>query len=143
MAKIKYLGSADIVTLEKGENFGGRLAEPLTKKVEWRGDSGHLVDSDEVGLSEAALSLLLEDKERFKDVSDLQVYPTSVNEHTFRGLPKSTKADSEPAAASEGGSEGSPTPVVAEGGQSVAGGAAATAPVGGSTVGRRGTSAAS
>jgi hypothetical protein len=146
MAKIKYLGSADYAVLERGENFGGRLAEPLTKRVEFAATSGHLVDSEEAGLSPEAVALLLEDKERFKDVSDLSVIPTSLNEQIFRGLPKSQKDEQQPAQAGQGeqqpaqAGQGEDKPVVAEGGQSASGGAAggaAGAAPGGSTTSTR------
>lgn len=117
MAKIKYLGSADRVLVEKGENFSGRLADPLTKTVEWNAGNNFLIDSDEAGLSAEALSLLLEDKVRFKDVSDLKKIPTSLNEQIFRGLGKNDKAEDDAA----------DVPVVPVGGQSVE-------PVGGQSV---------
>ncbi len=88
MAKIKYLGSSHTRRLEKGENFGGRLAEPLSQDVEWTLDNGHLVDTSELGLSDAALELLLEDED-FKDVSDLQRIPTSLGQQLWRGAKKS------------------------------------------------------
>lgn len=136
MAKIKYLGTADVCVLEKGENFGGRLAEPLPKRVEWNVDSAHLIDSDEAGLSADALTLLLEDRDRFKDVSDMSRIPTSLNEQIFRAMPKGETveqteeprpAEATPDATVEGGQ-------VVDGGQSVTG----TAPRAGarSTTGR-------
>lgn len=93
MAKIKYLGSADRVTIKKGENFAGRLATPTTTDLVWEADKGHLLDTEGLDLSPEAIELLLEDKVRFKDVSDLQRIPTSLNEQIFRGMPKS-EADS-------------------------------------------------
>lgn len=143
MAKIKYLGSADRVVLEKGENFAGRLADPLAKEVVWDVSDNHLVDSDEAGLSADAVALLVEDKERFKDVTDMKRIPTSLNEQIFKGLPASS-ADAGVDLVNEDGS-------AQVGGQSLAtdastatagtsGGTAGTAPVGGSTSGRGGRS---
>lgn len=88
MAKIKYMGSADRRILAKGENFGGRLADPLEKEVVWDTNSAHLVDSDEAGLSTEAVELLLEDS-NFKDVTDNKKIPASLNEQIFKGYGRS------------------------------------------------------
>lgn len=85
--QIKYLGSSHNRVLEKGEDFGGRLSEPLTKTVEWTLENGHLVDAEEAGLSETALELLLEDEE-FKDVTDLARVPTSLGQQLWKGAKK-------------------------------------------------------
>jgi hypothetical protein len=90
MANIKYLGSSHVRRLEKGEDFGGRLKEPLSQDIEWNLDNNHLIDTDELGLSDAALELLLEDEE-FKDVSDLDRIPTSLGQQLWRGAKKTSK----------------------------------------------------
>lgn len=110
MAKIKYLGSADVARLEKGENFSGRLATPLSKDVEFTAANNHLIDTDEAGLSAEAVELILEDKDRFRDVTNLKKIPTSLNEQIFRGLGKNKDNDDEAEA---------DVPVVPVGGQSV------------------------
>lgn len=131
MAKIKYLGTADRVLVEKGENFSGRLADPLTKTVEWNVDSNHLIDSDEAGLSKEAVELLLEDKERFRDVTDLKKIPTSLNEQIFQGLGKNDKVDDEADVVA--------SPVVPVGGQGVEPGAAPAPATGSATTPARST----
>lgn len=107
--KLKYMGTSDYRVLEKGENFGGQLAEPLTKRVVWSPQNNHLVDTDEAGLSAEAVELLLaleglvygegntlsadeQDQDtgkvikEFKDVTDLKVIPPSLHQATFLGL---------------------------------------------------------
>lgn len=132
MAKIKYMGGADVVTLAKGEKFGGRLADGLPKEVTFDADNSHLIDTDEVGLPEEAVTLLLEDN-RFKDVSDLKRIPTNTNEQVFRGM----SASVEPTEAPDGSA---PTGAAATGGGG-GGGTAGTStsgtatPTGGSTRG--------
>lgn len=132
MAKIKYLGTADIAVLERGEDFGGRLGEPLTKRVEFNYNTNrHVVDSDEVGLSDEAVALLVEDTDRFKDVTDVSRVPTSLHEQMFRGLPKSQGAEvalsQEPSKTAPSGSQDAPQDApVASGGQSVEGTAPST-----------------
>lgn len=99
MAKrVKYLGSADRRILPKGENFGGQLAEPLDKDLEWTPETNHILDLEEEGVSEEAVSLILE-QDDFRDVTDLKRIPASENEKIFRGAPSST----EPAGSSGGG----------------------------------------
>lgn len=106
MAKIKYMGTSDYRVLEKGHDFGGQLADPLTKEVVWSPENNHLVDSDEAGLSAEAVELLLavegtvygegstlaEGEQstartiaEFKDVTDMKTIPSSLNQITYRG----------------------------------------------------------
>lgn len=87
MPKIKYLGTAHVRRVDKGTDFGGRLAEPLTADIVWDLDHHHLVDTDDLGLSEEAVELLLEDP-NFRDVSDLKRIPSSLGEQLWRGAPK-------------------------------------------------------
>lgn len=107
--KLKYMGTSDYRVLEKGEDFGGQLAEPLKKRVVWSPQNNHLVDSEDAGLSPEACDLLLameglvygegntlsEDEQdqdtgkvikEFKDVTDLKVIPPSLHQSTFLGL---------------------------------------------------------
>lgn len=86
MSKVKYMGASDFVKLDEGENWGGRLAEPLEKEVLFSKDSGHLVDTEEAGLSEEAVELLLEDETRFKDVTGLKRIPANAYEKMFGGV---------------------------------------------------------
>lgn len=132
MAKrVKYLGSADIRVLPKGENFGGQLADPLDKDLEWNHENHHLLDLEEEGVSKEAVELILE-QDDFRDVTDLKRIPSSTNEQMFRGAPSS----SEPAPGSAGGTGGSggTTGRTAAGGSTGGGGTAGTAG-GGTTAG--------
>jgi hypothetical protein len=145
VAKIKYLGTADRVILKRGENFAGRLADPLGAQVEWNAANHHLIDSEEAGLSEEALALLLEDDARFKDVTDMKRIPSSLNEQIFKGHKATVAADGEPepvedvdqtanlVAPAKGGRAGRPGGQAVEGAGSPTGGT--TAAVGGSTAG--------
>lgn len=87
MAKILYKGSADVVTIEKGHDFHGRLADPITKDVVWNWDNNHLVDTDEHELSAEAVELIVEDKDRFQDVTDLKRIPASGPAKMWRSAP--------------------------------------------------------
>jgi hypothetical protein len=104
--KIKYMGTSDNRVLEKGEDFGGQLAEPISQRVAWTVANNHLVDSEEAGLSDEAVELLLglegtvygeadlvepdestaKSIKEFKDVTDLKVIPPSLHQQTYLGL---------------------------------------------------------
>jgi hypothetical protein len=84
VAKVKYLGTADRVIIRKGEKFAGRLSEGTTQDLVWDGSNNHLLDTDEAGLSEEALALLLEDDARFKDVTDMKRIPSSSTSRSSR-----------------------------------------------------------
>lgn len=83
--QIKYLGTAHIRLLEKGESWNKRLKDGLSKDVSWSIDNHFLVDTEEAGLSDDAVELLLEDPE-FKDVTDLQRIPVSAAENLWHGI---------------------------------------------------------
>jgi hypothetical protein len=145
VAKVKYLGTADRVIIRKGEKFAGRLSEGTTQDLVWDGSNNHLLDTDEAGLSEEALALLLEDDARFKDVTDMKRIPSSLNEQIFKGHKATVAADGEPepvedvdqtanlVAPAKGGRAGRPGGQAVEGAGSPTGGT--TAAVGGSTAG--------
>jgi hypothetical protein len=88
--KIKYVGSSHVRRLDKGEDFGGRLAKPLEKKVEWNFANNHIVDAGEAGLSDAAVELLLEQQADMFDSGqydeDDPEQPT--DENTIQTLPE-------------------------------------------------------
>lgn len=96
--KIKYLGSSTVRRLEKGEDWGGRLAAPLETAVVFGDANRQLIDTDEAGLSDEAVELLLEDPD-FKDVTDAKRIPSSLHEKMFLGhgatirLPESDDPD--------------------------------------------------
>lgn len=91
MAKIKYMGRSDVRVIEKNEDFGGQLAEKTTKEIRWDWDNKHIIDTDEVGLSETAVTLLLLDPE-LKDVSNLDRIPTNEAQQIWRAMPKTEDA---------------------------------------------------
>jgi hypothetical protein len=140
MAKVKYMGSADVRRLEKGDDFGGRLADPIGVDLEWSRDNKFVVDTDEAGLSAEAVELLLSEAD-FKDVSDLKRIPTSLNEQIFGGLPAEPKAVSGTDGEDADAVDTAPVSGKKSGGKPVGdGGAAAgtsTTTVGGSTAGPR------
>lgn len=86
---IKYLGAAHNRVLDKGEDFGGRLGTPLPKRVEWNLANNHMVKSDDAGLSDAAIELLLEmegdqfDSGQYED-ADEDGYAEASEENTIR-----------------------------------------------------------
>lgn len=85
MARIKYMGSADVREIEKGETFAGRLAEPTSKTLTFSRENNFVLDTEEAGLSDDAVALLLTD-DQFKDVTNLSRIPLSLNEKIFQGL---------------------------------------------------------
>lgn len=90
--RIKYMGNADVRRLEKGEDFGGRLGEPLDGEIEWNWDNNHVIDTDDhSSADEEFWNLLLEDPD-FKNVTDLKRIPTNAAQQTWRGMPKSEDA---------------------------------------------------
>ena len=113
--KLKYMGSADVRQLLKGDDFGGQLATPLKKDVRFTRANSWVVDSDEVELSDAALEVLLAERlesgaPAFRDVSGKELIPTNLHQQIFLGMRKTTevelsdeeqKADAETAAAAD------------------------------------------
>lgn len=84
--KIQYRGTSDVVRILAGEDWGGRLADPISQKVEWNRKNNHLVSTDDVGLSDAAVELLLEDTDRFLDVTDREVIPINGWQKMWGGM---------------------------------------------------------
>lgn len=85
MSKVKYMGMSDVRLVEAGEDFGGRLANPLENDVQWDKDNNWIVDTEEVGLPAEAVDLLVAE-DLFLDVTDLEVYPVNQVQSTFYGL---------------------------------------------------------
>jgi hypothetical protein len=79
------MGISDVRRVEAGENFGGRLAEPLSQDVQWDISNHWVVDTEEVGLPDDAVALLVSE-DNFLDVTDLDVYPVNLCQSTFYGL---------------------------------------------------------
>lgn len=83
--KLKYMGVSHAHTLDKGDDFGGRLAEPLSQTVSFDRSNNWVVNTDEVGLSEDAVAIILTDRD-FKDVSDMPRIPLNKHQTTFLGM---------------------------------------------------------
>jgi hypothetical protein len=131
MAKVKYMGVADVRTIPKGTDFDGRLANPTTKDLVFNRANRWIIDTDESDLSAEAVELLLAE-EGFKDVSDLKVIPSNEHQTTFLGHKKTDTAATEAVAAAASEDDDDQNP-------SGAGDAAApVTTVGGSTAGRGG-----
>lgn len=88
--QIKFMGSSHIHTLEKGDNFGGRLGEGIPKKVVFDTDNSWVVDAAEVGLTDAAVDVLIESGD-FKDVTGMERIPTNLHQQIFLSMPASEK----------------------------------------------------
>jgi hypothetical protein len=93
--KIKYIGIADRAVLDEGEDFGGRLAKPLKKKIVWDWGNRHIVDAGKAGLSDEALELLLADDTRFIDVSNDKIVPLGLHEKTWKAMREAPSEDTE------------------------------------------------
>jgi hypothetical protein len=128
--KIKYMGSSHIRSIPKGESFGGRLAEPTTKDLEFNQDNFWVIDTEDVELSEDAVALLLEDPE-FKDVSEMKRIPVNKHQAIFQAM--KSVSDEEEHVISTVASTVSDTGTTVGG--STAGAADTAATVGGSTSG--------
>lgn len=86
MTKIQYVGTSDVVTLEAGEDWGGRLSKPLAQDVVFSHENNHTVDSEELKMTKDTVALILEDTGRFRDVSDLDVVPPSPSQRMWYGV---------------------------------------------------------
>lgn len=160
---IKYMGTSDNRVLDKGETFGGQLRDGLTQRVAWTVANNHLVDSEQVGLTDEACALLLamegviygegetlteeeadQDTSKtikeFKDVTSLKTIPPSIHQTTFLGLKGvknddlATEGDAEEPTEGERKTEAAAKPVRA----STATGAGGRVPAGGATSGTGG-----
>ena len=132
MAKIKYMGTADVRKLEKGEDFGGQLATPLDRDIEWNWDNRHVIDTEEIGLSEAVVTLLLE-QDDFKDVSGQERIPVNEAQKLWKQM-RGTEVD--PSVKSSGTAETDESEAKVGGTSEASDTAAGTTTVGGSTRGR-------
>lgn len=85
MARIKYMGSSHVHRLLKGDNFGGRLATPLPQEVRFDRSNDWIVDSNEVGLSPEAVSILVTDPD-FRDVTGEEKLPLNKHQKIFLAM---------------------------------------------------------
>lgn len=88
MSKLKFMGSSHEHQLLADDTFGGRLATPLPQTVLFNRDNGWVVDTEEVGLSDAAVAILLEDEASFRDVTGHESIPPNLHQTTFLGIPE-------------------------------------------------------
>lgn len=101
MSKVKYMGTADEVAIAKGDDLGGRLAEGIPQEIRFNASNNWVVDVDDSDVR----SILLEDGDRFKDVSSLKRIPSNEHQKTFLGHRSSESAE-EPSEVSESGNAG-------------------------------------
>lgn len=130
--KIKYLGVADVREIGKGENFGGRLSEPLKTKLVWDWDNNHVIDTSAEEYSDVSSETweLILEEENFKDVSDLKKLPLSQAEKMWQGK-KDTPVGVAPGGVAGDAVTPSPSTSTEAGGPTPGGGPKTTA--GGST----------
>lgn len=91
--KVKYMGTSDVHTLEKGEDWDGRLAEGLKSDLVFDKSNKWTVDVSD--LSDDAVELLLEDKASFKDVTGLARIPSNAHQQMFLGHKATAEANDE------------------------------------------------
>lgn len=145
MAKIKYMGSADIREIKKGTDAGGQLQEKLPVDLTWDRDNNWVIDTSDdkySGVAQEFWALLLEGDsgKEFKDVSDLARIPTNQHQQIFLGMPKSKESDEGDAADDEQArKEAQAADDNANPAGSEASGGGTTTTVGGSTTGDGGT----
>ena len=94
MPRIKFMGSSHVHQLLEGDDFSGRLATPLSQTVTFDQSNNWVVDSKEVGLSNAACEVLLLDPD-FKDLTGLEKIPLNAHQKIFLGM--KDEEDAEPA----------------------------------------------
>lgn len=93
---VKYMGTSDIHTLQKGEDFDGQLRDGLPKDLVFDKSNKWVVDVSD--LSEEAVTLLLEvsdgtpNGKEFRDVTGLKRVPSNRHQQIFLGH----KASEEP-----------------------------------------------
>ena len=90
MSLIKYMGSSDVRVIRAGENFDGRLAAPLTAPLVWDWHNQHVVDTDKLNLSDAAVALIARES-GFLDVTGMAIVPLNEAQRMWRGLDDETR----------------------------------------------------
>lgn len=94
MAKIKFMGTSDVCTIAKGDDFGGRLSGGLTTTVTFNQANNWIVDTEELLLGTEEIQLLLEERyadgsPRFKDVTEAKRIPSNAHQMMFMAHPAS------------------------------------------------------
>lgn len=89
--RIKYMGTSDVRTLSKGEDFDGALAPEaaLTTDLRWDEDNRFTIDTTDDKLKDVPAEfwteLLAYGDGEFKDVSGLKRIPPSEGQKLWRG----------------------------------------------------------
>lgn len=83
--KIKFMGISHEHNLLAGDDFGGRLATPLSRTIAFNRANNWVAEVSDEDLSSEALAVLLTD-ENFLDVTDMPRVPLNRNQTTFLGL---------------------------------------------------------
>jgi len=146
MAKIKYMGSADIREIKSGTDASGQLQEKLPTDLVWDRDNNWLIDTSDdkyKGVAQEFWDLLLEGDasgKEFKDVSELKRIPTNEHQQIFLGMKKVDDEATDEVASEQAQKEAQANDDNANpAGSEASGGAAPTTTVGGSTSGDGGT----
>ena len=125
---VKYMGSADVRVISKGDTFNGLLPDGLSADLRWDWSNHHILDLGEAGLSQDEIDLVLEDGDGrdFKDVTGKDRVPPNLAQQIFRGakpharlapdaeLPEqdTTLGDVAPSGASTEGTVSTPDPAL-------------------------------
>lgn len=128
--KIKYMGLADIRTIEKNDNFSGRLANKVGVDLVWDWNNNHLIDTEDeqyADVDDEVWELVLTEPD-MRDVSEMKRIPLSEGEKMWRSMQEGGSALVAP-----GGVAGDADPVGSSG--SITGGGDGETTVGGSTPG--------
>lgn len=86
--KLKFMGTADVKEVRKGDTFGDVLTEPLPVDVVWDQSNGWIVDTGEdkyADIPDEAWEYLVVN-DNFKDVSAFVRVPLNDNQKTFLAL---------------------------------------------------------
>lgn len=83
--KLKAMGSAHEHVLEEGDDFGGRISEPIPNRVVFDRSNNWVVDTAGAGLTDAAAKVLVESGD-FIDVTDMETVPYNEHQNIFLAL---------------------------------------------------------
>lgn len=86
---VKYMGYADIARLEKGEDLGGQMANPLTVDLEFNAKNKWVVEMPEKVPNIFIDTLLEHDGDRFKEVTGEERIPLNLHQTTFMAMKQS------------------------------------------------------
>ena len=91
--KLKYMGFSDVRVIEKGEDFGGQLSEPLSKTLVWDWDNKHVIETDDYSDVDDVVWELIAEQPDFRDVTELKRIPTNGAQQLWRAMPKTEEAE--------------------------------------------------